>query len=72
MAELEPIQSVASRAMKMIADYAFPAGATARCPKCQAARHAETSEIAIWMSEGFPECKKCKGKITIDNPHLRK
>ena len=64
---MEPVQSVASRALKMIASHAFPQGTTAYCPKCKASRHATTNEIAEWMAIGFPDCK-CGGKVTIETP----
>jgi hypothetical protein len=69
MSEFQQIGEVASRAVKMIAEYAFPQGTEGKCLKCGKTRHCTTSELAVWMSKGWP--KHCGQTIEIQNPHLK-
>lgn len=69
--QLEPIQSVASRAFKAIADYAFPNGSIFRCIPCGKQRNCTTSEIAEGMSKGFPKCRNCGKTVDLVTPRDR-
>lgn len=68
---MEPIQPVVGRAMKMIAEYAFPNGSTVRCIPCGKSRSCSTSEIAEWMVAGFPKCRICGHTTDLMTPRDR-
>ena len=65
--KMESLNSALSPHYMKVAEYAFPSGTKAYCPKCRASRHAATSELAEWFQKGYPVCK-CGGKITIETP----
>ena len=49
----------------------FPNGSVIRCPTCEIERRCTTEEIAYWTQNGWPVCKKCNRKTTLDNPWKR-
>mgnify|MGYP001589205704 CR=1 FL=1 len=48
-----------------IAAKGFPEGGTLRCPACKSERHATLKEIATFMTEGLPVCKKDQVKVQL-------
>lgn len=55
-----------------MAEQLFPNGSVLRCLKCNVKRHAATSEIAEFLKFGFPVCRKCNHRTTLDNPYQSK
>lgn len=49
-----------------IIERGYPNGIEAVCPRCGVKRNASTTEAVEWMSKGFPCCKNCGIKITIE------
>jgi len=66
--QLEPIQPVIGRAFTWLAQYSFPDGSTLRCIPCGKQRHCTTSEIAEYMTHGFPKCKHCGHAVDLVTP----
>jgi transcription elongation factor Elf1 len=66
--QMEPIQPVVGRAMRMIAEHAFPQGSIFRCIPCGKQRNCTTSEIAEGMSKGFPKCRICGKTVDLVTP----
>ena len=58
--------------LNALAEYCFPNGAEVYCPECRVERHASVAEIAGWLANGFPRCRKCSARIEIRNPHMKK
>ncbi len=65
---MEPIKAVTPRAIKMIANHAFPEGSIFRCIPCGKQRNCTTSEIAEGMTHGFPKCKACGHTVDLVTP----
>lgn len=49
-----------------LAEFAFPNGGVIGCKKCQVRRNCTTSEIAVWLKEGYPVCRKCGTKTFLE------
>lgn len=53
---------------KGMAQELFPNGSVLRCHRCKLSRNCTTSEIENILRNGFPVCKRCGFKVTLDNP----
>ena len=55
-----------------MAEKLFPAGSILRCKQCVIERHCTTQEIEGFLRDGYPTCKRCNQKTSMDNPHVKK
>lgn len=55
-----------------MAQFCFPEGSIIRCKPCGVERKCSTDEIAIWLKEGYPLCKRCGARTELLNPHIKK
>lgn len=65
---MEPIQPVASKMITAMAGKYFPDGSILKCVPCGKQRHCTTSEIAEYMTHGFPSCRACGHKVDLVTP----
>jgi len=58
--------------LRGFAEFCFPEGSVIECVTCDVRRKCTTEEIATWMSDGYPVCRKCNQRTTLVNPHVRR
>lgn len=54
-----------------LAKFCFPEGSTIGCLTCQIERPCTVNEIAGWLENGFPFCKKCSHRVSLVNPWIK-
>jgi len=55
--------------LRGFAEFCFPDGSVIECVTCDVRRKCTTEEIAEWMSNGYPTCKKCEPcKLGLPTP----
>lgn len=60
------------RDLDEFAAFCYPEGSVIECRRCHIKRNCTTSEIATWMKEGYPVCRKCGHKTELVNIHVRR
>ena len=57
------------RVYRGLAERIFPNGSIIRCRYCDVERKCSPEEIAYWLENGFPLCKKCGKRTDLVNPY---